>query len=190
MSRFILTGAPGAGKTTIVNRLSDLGYKTIQEGFMDLHKRMQADGWADPLQDHSFIERLVLLQAERLHAIPQSLEEEVFLDRSPLCTLALSRLMERSPPEALLRAVDEMVTNNTYARRVFLVEHLGQVVDDGIRTLDLEQTLEFEMLHREVYEEHGYTCVDIPPLPVDERMLFFLDRFQDTLLHASSAHTS
>lgn len=189
MKRFILTGAPGAGKTTIINRLSHLGYKTIQEGFMDLHKRMRADGWEDPLRDPLFIEWLVLLQTERLHTISQVLEEVVFLDRSPLCTLALNRLMERPPPDALLRAVDEMVTNDTYARRVFLVEHLGQVVDDGIRTLDLEQTLKFEMLHREIYEEHGYTCIDIPPLPVDERMRFFLDRFQDTLLQASSPHT-
>ena len=175
MQRFILTGAPGAGKTTLVERLEELGYEVVREGFMDLYHRQRETGWADPFADPDFIDKLVALQAERLEAAGAPGERPRFFDRSPLCTLALNELMGKPPTERLRGEIDRMLRDEIYDRRVLFVQNLGWVETTEIRTLDYEQTLAFEDLHRKVYVAHGFECVDVPAAEVDERVRRILD---------------
>jgi len=96
--RYIVTGAPGAGKTTIVAGLRDRGYAVVGEAATDVIARGQALGRAEPWQDAGFVDAIALVQREReLAPVPPATGVEVF-DRSPLCTVALSRYA--GPPAA------------------------------------------------------------------------------------------
>ena len=48
MKRYILTGAPGAGKTAILRQLELDGYGVVEEAATDIIAIEQAQGVADP----------------------------------------------------------------------------------------------------------------------------------------------
>ncbi|MDB5359232.1 MAG: hypothetical protein JWO51_529 [Rhodospirillales bacterium] len=48
MRRYILTGTPGAGKTSIVRRLEVLGHAVVEEAATDIIALDQVEGIAEP----------------------------------------------------------------------------------------------------------------------------------------------
>src|SRR5688572_8595585 len=65
MQRYILTGAPGAGKTTILAALRDRGYAVVDEAATDVIAREHALGIEEPWRSAGFIDAIALLQRER-----------------------------------------------------------------------------------------------------------------------------
>ncbi|MEV4495482.1 AAA family ATPase [Micromonospora arborensis] len=46
--RYVLTGAPGAGKTTLIEALSRRGHLVVREAATDIIATRQAEGCAEP----------------------------------------------------------------------------------------------------------------------------------------------
>jgi predicted ATPase len=65
MRGFIITGAPGAGKTTILAALRDRGYAVVDEAATDAIAREHALGREESWRDAGFIDAITLLQRER-----------------------------------------------------------------------------------------------------------------------------
>ena len=65
MKRYILTGAPGAGKTAILRRLELDGFSVVEEAATDVIVLSQAQGVAEPWTHRSFIDAVVDLQRQR-----------------------------------------------------------------------------------------------------------------------------
>ena len=65
MRRYILTGAPGAGKTSILQILAARGYPVVAEAATDVIAAEQARGVAEPWQDPVFIDKIIQLQRIR-----------------------------------------------------------------------------------------------------------------------------
>jgi len=63
--RFILTGAPGSGKTSILRALADMGYPVVEEAATDANAAALGRGDAEPWTDPLFIDRIVRLQQHR-----------------------------------------------------------------------------------------------------------------------------
>mmetsp|Transcript_2149 Transcript_2149/g.7766 ORF Transcript_2149/g.7766 Transcript_2149/m.7766 type:complete len:188 (+) Transcript_2149:56-619(+) len=176
MPLYILSGAPGAGKTTIGDGLRVLGYPVVREGFMDLYHELLDAGMEKPLEEPQFIDKLAALQLDRMRLQQAAAKEDetAVYDRTPICTLALCKFMGRAPSAALLEAVEETMRGR-FEKTVLFVVSLGYIETTDIRTLNHEQQLAFEELHRKLYVEHGFECIDIPPLPVKERVAFVAD---------------
>lgn len=172
---YILTGSPGAGKTTIIQRLSELGHIVVEESFMDVYRSLRAQRHADPLADESFVDRVVRAQAERERVARARAVPRRYFDRSPLCTLALSNFMGRPPSEALLQEVERMRTQAIYAPTVYFIRNLGYVPGNEVGKMQYEDALAFEEVHRSIYSAHGYVCIEIPALPVDARVRLILE---------------
>jgi predicted ATPase len=95
MRRYIITGAPGAGKAMILAALRGRGYAAVQEAATDVNVGLQTLGRDQPWRDPGFIDSITLLQRKRLaQPAPPATAVQVF-DRSPLCTLALARYRGR-----------------------------------------------------------------------------------------------
>lgn len=62
MGRFILTGAPGAGKTAVVRQLEIDGFAVVEEAATDVIALEQAKGVAEPWTDAGFTDRIVALR--------------------------------------------------------------------------------------------------------------------------------
>ena len=95
MIRYILTGAPGAGKTAVPRLLECNGATVVEEAATDVIALENARGHREPWHDQRFIDKIVTLQRQRQRqARAQATEAAaVFFDRSPVCTLALSRYL-------------------------------------------------------------------------------------------------
>ena len=56
MRRFIITGAPGAGKTAIIRQLELDGFGVVEEAATDVIAAAQAHGTVEPWRNPSFID--------------------------------------------------------------------------------------------------------------------------------------
>jgi hypothetical protein len=65
MRRFIITGAPGAGKTAIIRRLELDGFSVVEEAATDVIAAAHAQGTVEPWRHPSFLDGIAHLQRER-----------------------------------------------------------------------------------------------------------------------------
>ena len=89
MQRYILTGAPGAGKTVLLRRLELAGFPVVEEAATDLIALVTAKGVERHWEAPAFIDDIVALQRARQLRADAWTDDVVFFDRSPICTWAL-----------------------------------------------------------------------------------------------------
>ena len=93
MKRYILTGTPGSGKTTILRALATRGHAVVEEAATDVIAAAHAAGDPAPERWPEFVDQIVALQKRRqLEMTPAGAEMTVF---RPLAGLRLDAC--RSP---------------------------------------------------------------------------------------------
>ncbi|MFY1593827.1 AAA family ATPase [Micromonospora sp. WMMD737] len=169
MRRYVLTGAPGAGKTTLADALRRRGWDVVAEAATDVIAAQQGRGVAEPWREAGFVDAVARLQRERREA-PGAYGAVQVHDRSPLCTLALARYLGRPPGRVLTEEVRRVLRDGAYQRQVFLVEPLGFVTPSAARRIGYAESLVFARVHEEVYRAHGHRLIAVPPAPVRARV--------------------
>jgi predicted ATPase len=170
MHRYILTGAPGAGKTVLLRALERAGFAVVEEAATDLIALVTARGVAEHWKEPSFIDDIVALQCRRQRRADAWSDDLIFFDRSPICTLALSEFLGRDPTAALEAELARIERDGTYQRRVFFVRNLGFVAATEARRITFADALRFEHVHAAVYRRLGYELVEIPPGAIANRL--------------------
>jgi predicted ATPase len=90
MRRFVLTGAPGSGKTAIIRQLELDGFSVVEEAATDIIALEQARGVTEPWKHPTFIDLVTELQRRRQVRASQETGAVQFHDRSVICTAALA----------------------------------------------------------------------------------------------------
>jgi predicted ATPase len=185
MRRYIVTGAPGAGKTTIVAALRDRGYPVVGEAATDVIAREQRNGREEAWRSPDFIDAITRLQRRRQQLpVPPAATVQVF-DRSPICTVALARYADLPVTPLLAGEVDRIVGERIYQPRVFFVRLLGFITRTAARRITLEQSVRFEGIHERTYREYGFESIEVPAAPLADRV-DLIDRY--LAVTASSWH--
>ena len=161
MVRYIVTGAPGAGKTAIIRQLELDGFGVVEEAATDVIAAAQARGTSEPWTDPAFIDAIVSLQRERQLRASQLPDDIQFHDRSPVCTAALADYLGHPRTSVLTRELSRLATERTFDHRVFMIRMLGFVTPTDARRITYEEALDFERVHERVYREFGYELVSI-----------------------------
>ncbi len=170
MKRYILTGTPGSGKTSTLHALKRLGYSVVEEAATDVIALEHQRGNLEPWRQTDFLEDIVRLQKQRqLEASTFSDELQVY-DRSPICTLALSRYLGYPLSAGLLEELERIERENVYQRQVFFLEHLGFCQPTEARRITFEESLLFEKVHEETYTALGYHLLKVPPEALAQRV--------------------
>ncbi|MDN3242791.1 AAA family ATPase [Glycomyces tritici] len=173
MHRFVLTGAPGAGKTTVLRLLAEAGHTVIAEAATDLIETAQAAGDDTPWERPDFTEQVASLQRARQTAADALPGPVQWFDRSPVCTLALARFTGAPVGPVLSAELDRI--QGLYEPRVLLFDLLGSITATPVRRIGLAQARRFEQVHIEAYTEYGYTVVRVPAAAPADRTRLTLD---------------
>lgn len=166
-SRFILTGAPGAGKTALIRQLESLGQEIVEEAATDVIALAQAKGTERPWEQPEFITEIARLQEFREAAPMRSRRR--FADRSLFCTLALAEWLGHPVPQALLARAGRLVADGWFDRRVFFVEQLGFIENTEARRISFAEAVQFGTVHETVYRRYGFELVRVPLASIPER---------------------
>ncbi|MEU9151942.1 AAA family ATPase [Streptomyces sp. NPDC048417] len=175
MKRFILTGAPGAGKTSILRQLQQRGFDVVDEAATAIITREQAEGDAEPWTQAAFVEKVAVLQRQRQM---QSASGDVALqiyDRSPICTHALSTYLGRPVSEELSAEIDRITRERVYEQQVFFIRNIGYCEPTAARRISFRESLAFERIHERSYRQFGYELVDVPAGAVAHRAEMIAD---------------
>jgi len=173
--RFILTGAPGSGKTAILRHLQAQGFSIVEEAATDLIALRHAEGIDEPWMQPQFVSDVAELQMCRLEESSDATEAVQFHDRSVACTVALARYLGFPEPASLTQAVERILRNGVFQKTVFFVQPLGFIAPTAARRITLEESLRFGQMHEEAYRSYGFDLRPIEPGPIAERAAAVLD---------------
>jgi predicted ATPase len=181
MKRYILTGTPGSGKTSILHELKRQGYGVVEEAATEVIAREHRRGNFEPWRRPDFIDAIVRLQKRRQLEAAMAPSDPQWYDRSPVCTLALSRHLGYPPSAALLEELDRIERERIYQRQVFFIQHLGFCQPTEARKITFEESLIFEKIHEETYLALGYDLIKIAPAALSQRVHSIMEWTRETL---------
>ncbi len=167
VKRYVLTGGPSSGKTSIIIALEMQGFPVIREAAEDYILLENAKGNEKPWEDKDFQHNILRIQKQRESAIPDCIRE-AFIDRGIADGLAYYQKENRKPPWLQLEAI-EYLKKRPYDR-VFLIENIGECAKGYIRRENQEEALWLERQQYENYKSIGHEVIRIANIPLDERL--------------------
>ncbi|CDT95075.1 conserved hypothetical protein [Vibrio coralliirubri] len=167
MNPIIITGGPGAGKTALINALGDAGYPTFAESSRQLiEQQSQLENGILPWLDlPGFAELCLGVMSEQKEQARQ--HPIAFLDRAipDICGYLTQANLE----------IDEIyreASQGYHSQALFCRPEASIYVQDEVRPYPFEGALEIHHALIRVYEELGYEVVEVPFMPVEERVRF------------------
>ena len=170
MRRFIITGAPGAGKTAILRQLELDGFSVVEEAATDVIAAAHAQGMVQPWTHPSFVDAIARLQRDRQIRASCQPDEVQFHDRCVVCTAALAVYLGHPFSPFLASELERVKTEAIYQSQVFFIRNLGFVTPTEARRISFEDTMRFEKIHEETYRDFGFELVSVEPGSLVERV--------------------
>jgi predicted ATPase len=170
MKRFVITGAPGAGKTAIIRHLELDGFGVVEEAATDIIAAAHARGTVEPWRDPAFIDAIAGLQREREIRSLYLPDRVQFHDRSVVCTAALAVYLGYPLTPFLTGEVERIKSEGVYEPQVFFIRNLGSITPTEARRISFEESLQFEKIHEDTYRNLGFELLYIEPGNVHERV--------------------
>jgi predicted ATPase len=165
---FILTGAPGSGKTAILEQLNH-EFRCVGEPAREVLAEQRASGGGGTWdQSPSLFVQLLLQRSIEKYETARRSGETVIFDRGIPDCVVYAALAETDPTPSLV-AVDAF----RYQPHVLFLEPWSDIYStDDERIMSFEDTVSFSESLRGVYEQSGYTLVHVPREPVADRAAF------------------
>lgn len=179
MPKYIITGGPGAGKTSLLNALQETGFSISEEAarqliIEELHKGSDCLPWINlPAFAEKALERMQALYLE-------APEKEITLfDRGIPDIIAYLKTASIDPDAKYYQALFQY----QYQPQVFILPPWeGIYVNDSERWQTFEEATSLYRAIKETYEELGFELIELPAISVSGRAKFvadFIDELRD-----------
>lgn len=169
---FIFTGCAGAGKTTLINHLSMLGYTCYEEVSRkiikeQLHQQSNAVPWKDTVAFcHLTFQRM-------LENMPTNSNKVCFLDRGLPDLIAYLTAVRHPIPQIYYQALRQA----HYASTAFLFPPNKRIyINDNERQETFEQAVCFFKAIKETYGALGFRLIVVPFGSVEQRAITVQNR--------------
>ncbi len=168
---YVLTGAPGSGKTAILDHIG-ADIRRVGEPAREILEEQRAVGGAGtPDRDPSLFADLLLRRSIDKHEAAQRWEESAVFDRGVPDCIAYAALMGVDPTPSILAS--EVYR---YHSEVLVLEPWEEIyVVDEERTMSFADTIPFQEALMDAYGRAGYTLVEVPRDSVENRAAFVRD---------------
>lgn len=164
----VITGAPCAGKSTVISELSKRGYNVVYETVREYVEAELAKGRTlqDIRSDGKTFQRSLI---SRKKEIEDTMDPEtvVFFDRAMPDSLTYYRSVGLDPAEIM-----HLCIARKYAQ-IFLLDRLP-IKTDHVRDEDNDTAALLEAQLEADYKLLGYEVIRVPLMPIDERVEFIL----------------
>jgi predicted ATPase len=173
---FVISGGPGAGKTTTLIELARLGFRYIPEVARQIiQEQVQSGGKALPWADRAAYTELMLQRSIESFKEHTHISEPMFADRGIPDTLGYARLIGLHETSLIQSACRQY----RYAPIVFLVPPWREIYEtDHERKQDFAEAERTYHQIVEVYRECGYETVVLPKTTPFARAQFILDQLR------------
>lgn len=168
---YIVTGAPGSGKTAILDHIG-AGIRCVGEPAREvLAEQRSVDGAGTPDRDARLFLDLLLQRSIDKHVVAQRWEGSVVFDRGIPDCIAYAVMLGVDLTPSLLAS-----QRHRYNNKVLLLEPWEEIyVRDEERTMTFADTVPFHRALTDAYERAGYTLVELPRDSVEKRAAFLRD---------------
>lgn len=175
MSKIIISGGPGAGKSSLLEALREAGFPCIQEVSRELIRgQVAANSQCVPWKNLACFARLCLHQmiADFQNVVEDNL---TFFDRGIPDIIAYLRLGGQPVDDFFLAAAE----NYRYATKVFIAPPWEDIyVNDEERWQTFSEARALYAAIKKVYTELGYQMIELPLAPVEQRVAFTLTKLE------------
>jgi predicted ATPase len=173
---FVISGGPGAGKTTVLRQLENLGIGHAPEVARQIiQEQVRAGGTALPWDDRESYTGLMLQRSIESYIDHACAESPLFFDRGIPDTLSYARLIGLSNT----CVIEDACRRYRYAPVVFLAPPWKEIYEtDAERKQDFAEAERTYSQIAEVYLECGYELRVLPKLASRERALFILEQLR------------
>jgi len=162
----VITGAPSAGKSSVLKYLVEMGYVCTSEVARECIEK-QGQNTKAIRGDEALFQRMVTKKKLELEE-SLNMSKQVFLDRGMPDSVTYFRVAGLDPNEAAKSCL------RFHYKKVFLFDRLP-LRDDGVRNED-DVTSEFIQRWLELdYQSFGYEIISVPVMSIKLRAEFIID---------------
>ena len=171
--RYVITGAPGTGKTAIINALKERGYSCVEENSREIIAEQIINGgdilpWKNQIAFESLISTK---RAKQYASIPK--DEIYFFDRSAIDCIAYLKVNNLETSTEIL----EIIKSCEFNSNVFYTPIWKEIyTNDSERKESIESAISIEKLLLYTYKEFHYSLIEVPKLTIEERVDFILSK--------------
>lgn len=174
-NKYILTGGPCCGKTSVLRELQKRGYQTCPEAYSELYNEAKNDKTLDQFLIHSLNQRTMLLQR---HEEQESLLDPTqisFCDRSIPDVIFYGHYLGLHMPHDLVQKLE--AHKNDYAL-IFFFEPLPKELyyTTEVRYETWDEAMEIHQTLLAGYKQYDFKIVHVPFDTIEKRVDFILSQ--------------
>ena len=166
IKRFIVTGAPSTGKSSLINELSNMGYECFNEVSRSIIKKENIEKINKDLN----FEMQIFKMRKKQYKLANMLH---FYDRSIVDILAYMNISKIKPPKQIL----DFLKNNKYEQNVFILKPWKEIYKkDNQRFEEFKHAEIINSNLEKVYKNLNYNLIDIPKISIKQRAKFVISK--------------
>jgi predicted ATPase len=174
---FILTGGPGAGKTTLIEELNRRGFFSVEEVARKIiQDEMALGGEALPGNNIGHrIEKMIVHSIETYQEALKKRNETTIFDRGVFDYIGYAYRTNTTISEDLHRTALSLV----YNKKVFIAPPWVEIYcNDTERKQSFEEAIEVYDNLFKIYSEFGYEIIELPKTSVENRADFVISHIR------------
>lgn len=170
--RFVITGGPGGGKTTLLQTLAARGYRVAPEAARRIIRQRLSAGLPPRPEPTSFAREILDSDMQQYRAATDH-DGITFFDRGVLDALYMLDLESALSRDEIAKLVEAFPYNHT----VFLLPPWEAIYAmDSERDQTFEESVAVFEGMRRWYSRWGYETVEVPRAGVEARVSFILEQ--------------
>ena len=170
---FIITGGPGAGKSSVLEKLKNKGFSTVSEvGRKIIKEQLAIGGNAIHTGDKVAFRDLMLSYGIMDYQTNFNITKKVFFDRGIPELIGYSELIS----EPMTQSIKEAVEKYRYNTTVFIFPPWKEIYcHDEERKQSFQEACDTYYAVKKSYEVCGYQLIEIPKDTIKNRAEFILN---------------